>query len=154
VTIAALGEAIDRAKDLARQGASTQAAAELCGTSGFVLHCVPFATFGFLRYGADPLRALTEVISAGGDTDSSGAIVGGWLGALHGAAGLPGDLIEKIHDGPFGPTHLRALAECLAIVRNGGPASVPRFSASGALARNLMLYPVVLCHGLRRLFPF
>ncbi len=154
VTVAALGEAIDRARNLALQGASTGDAAESCGTSGFVVHSVAFATFGLLRYGSEPLLALTEVTSAGGDTDSTGAILGGWLGALHGAAALPRGVVERIHDGPFGPTHLRALAECLATVRDGGSVPPPRYSATMALARNLVLYPVVLSHGFRRLLPF
>ncbi len=154
VTVADLGETIDRARDLALQGATTQDAAESCGTSGFVQHSVSFATFGLLRYGSDPLLSLTEVINAGGDTDSTGAILGAWLGALHGEAGLPRGLLERIHDGPFGPTHLRALAECLAKVRDGASASVPRYSPTRALARNLALFPVVIGHGFRRLFPF
>lgn len=154
VTIPALGEAIDRARALALGGASTEEAAAACGTSGFVVHSVAFATFGLLRYGSDPLLALTEIVNAGGDTDSNGAILGAWLGALHGEAALPLDLIAHIHDGPFGPTHLRALAECLARVRNGAPPSVPRYSPARALARNLALYPVVIGHGLRRLLPF
>ena len=33
------------------------------------------------------MRALTEAISAGGDTDSFRAILGGWLGALRARAG-------------------------------------------------------------------
>jgi ADP-ribosylglycohydrolase len=102
----------------------------------------------------DPLLALSEVISAGGDTDSTAAIVGGWLGAWHGQAELPGDLILKIHDGPFGPTHLRALADCLARVQRGESAACPRYSVAAALGRNLALYPVILGHGLRRLIPF
>ncbi len=151
---ATLGAAIDRARDLALRGASTDEAIRSCGTSGFVLESVAFATFGFVRYGSDPLLALTEVIGAGGDTDSIAAILGAWLGALHGEAGLPQPLIERIHDGPFGPTHLRALAECLASIRSDAPASIPRYSLIAALFRNLLLYPVVLAHGFRRLLPF
>jgi ADP-ribosylglycohydrolase len=154
VTVPALGEAIDRARDLALKGMSTRDAAESCGTSGFVVHSVSFATFGLLRYGSDPLLALTEIINAGGDTDSTGAILGSWLGALHGEAALPRGLIERIHDGPFGPTRLRALAECLAQVRDGASAPVPSYSPVLALARNLALYPVVIGHGFRRLLPF
>lgn len=154
VTVPELGQAIDRARELAMKGVSTREAAKACGTSGYVVHSVAFATFGLLRYGQDPMIALTEVIHAGGDTDSIGAILGGWLGAFHGEAGLPRGLIDEIHDGPFGPTHLRALAECLARVRDGEAVGVPRYSVAGAMARNLALYPVVLGHGLRRLWPF
>ena len=154
VTDPQLGVAIDRAVDLASQGTDLQEAARVCGTSGFVVHTVPFATYCFLRYGDDPMRALTEAISAGGDTDSIGAILGGWLGSLHGETGLPADLIRRIHDGPFGPTHLRALAVCLAQIMDGKPCSVPGYSPAAALARNLALYPVVLGHGFRRMLPF
>jgi ADP-ribosyl-[dinitrogen reductase] hydrolase len=149
-----LGSAVDHARDLARKGVSTSEAAISCGTSGFVVHTVSFATFIFLRYADDPLFALTEVINAGGDTDSIGAIVGGWLGALHGTKLLPGDRLDRIHDGPFGPTHLRALGAALTLVREGEPCPVPGYSRAGALGRNLALYPVILGHGFRRLLPF
>jgi ADP-ribosylglycohydrolase len=153
VTDAQLGEAIDRARELAVGGVGTTEAAKVCGTSGFVVHTLAFATFCLLSYGDDPLLALTEAISAGGDTDSIGAILGGWLGALHGETGLPGNLIGRIHDGPFGPTHLRALANCLGQIREGRPCKVPRYSCTAALARNMALYLVILGHGFGRLVP-
>jgi ADP-ribosylglycohydrolase len=149
-----LGEAVDGATELAWRKTTTAEAAALCGTSGFVVHTLAFATFCFLRYGREPLPALTEAIGAGGDTDSIGAILGAWLGALDGEAGLPGELIARIHGGPFGPTHLRTLAACLAEIRGGRAGRVPRYSAPAALARNLALYPVILGHGFRRLSPF
>jgi ADP-ribosyl-[dinitrogen reductase] hydrolase len=148
-----LRDALDRAHDLAMRGTSTQAATEACGTSGFILYSVPFATFIFLRFADDSLGALSEVISAGGDTDSNGAIVGAWLGALHGDSAFPANLVAGIHDGPFGPSHLRALADCLVRVRNGELVRVPRYSRTAALGRNLALYPVILGHGFRRLLP-
>ncbi len=149
-----LGSALDQARDLAQKGVSTCEAAKSCGTSGFVVHTVSFATFIFLRYGDDRLFAITEAISAGGDTDSIGAIVGGWLGALHGTKLMPGELLDRIHDGPFGPTHLRALGAALTLAGNGEISPVPGYSRAGALGRNLALYPVVLGHGFRRLIPF
>ena len=132
VTQAELGRAIDLARELALAGAETAEAAGTCGASGYVVHAVLFATFCFLRYGDDPLRSLTEAISAGGDTDTIGAILGGWLGALHGESGLPDDLIARIHDGPFGPTHLRALAACLADTREGRRSPIPSYSPAAA----------------------
>ncbi len=149
-----LGLALDQAQELTEKKVSTYEAAKLCGTSGYVVHTVPFATFIFLRYGDDPLFALTEAVSAGGDTDSICAIVGSWLGALHGARRMPGELLNRIHDGPFGPTHLRALGTALFHVRQGEPCTVPRYSVAAALLRNLALYPVILGHGFRRLVPF
>ena len=154
VTDDQLGAAIDRGAELARLGAVTEEAARACGTSGFVVHTLAFATFLFLKFGHDPMTALTEAIGSGGDTDSIGAILGGWLGALHGESALPDLLIGQIHDGPFGPTHLRALARCLGQIQAGRTVVVPMYSRTAALARNLALYPVILGHGLRRLVPF
>jgi ADP-ribosyl-[dinitrogen reductase] hydrolase len=148
-----LASAIDRGRELALAGVDTHAAAESCGTSGYVVHTVAFATFVFVRHGDDPMLALTEAIHAGGDTDSIGAIVGGWIGALHGASGLPAALVDRIHDGPFGPSHLRALGSALAGLREGQHAPVPGYSKAGALIRNLALYPVIIGHVFRRLLP-
>jgi ADP-ribosylglycohydrolase len=149
-----LRHAIDHAAELAGRKVGVHEAAETCGNTGFVVHTVSLALFCLLRFGADPLNALQEAISAGGDTDSIGAILGGWLGTLHGEAGLPGILISRIHDGPFGPSHLRALATYLSHVRTGETSRVPRYSPAAALTRNLALYPVILGHGLRRILPF
>jgi ADP-ribosylglycohydrolase len=143
-----LAAALARAVDLARRSAPTSEAAETLQTTGYVVHTVSFALYCYLRYGATPLLALQECIGAGGDTDSIAAILGAWLGARHGEPGLPAHLLAEIHDGPFGPSHLRALAKALA---DGAPP--PRYSWPGALLRNLALYPVVLAHGFRRIFP-
>ena len=148
VTEPLLGAALDRAAALAARGASTSEAADALKTTGYVVHSVPFALYCYRRYGDTPLLAIQECISAGGDTDSIGAILGGWLGARHGEAGLPAHLIAELHDGPFGPSHLRGLAASLA-----AGSAPPRYSWPGALLRNLALYPVILAHGFRRIFP-
>ncbi|MFZ5441440.1 MAG: ADP-ribosylglycohydrolase family protein [Myxococcota bacterium] len=80
------------------------------------------------RHATEPLDGIQRAIRAGGDTDTHAAIVGAWLGA----AALPDELVRRLHDGPFGPSHLRALGLAL---RNGDAA--PAWSALGALARNL-----------------
>ena len=144
-----LCQAVHRAAALAREEVEVLAAARELGVSGYVLHSVPFAVFCFIRFGENPLDALTTAISAGGDTDSIGAILGAWLGALHGDSGLPQELLGHIHDGPFGPAHLRALGSALA----GYQRQIPGFSAPAALARNLALFPVILAHGFRRMLP-
>lgn len=148
-----LRAALSRAEQLAESGAATPLAAEELGTTGFVLHTVPFAAFCFLRFGGEPLAALQEAVAAGGDTDSIAAILGSWLGTLHGEEGLPADLLARIHDGPFGPTHLRALGRHLAGLRCGEPGLLPGYSPAAALWRNLLLYPVILAHGFRRFLP-
>jgi len=153
VTIQAplLADALHRAGELALAQAPVAQAAPALGTSGYVVHSVAFAAFCFVRFGDDPLRAIVETIAAGGDTDTNAAIVGGWVGALHGSAALPAALIDRINDGPFGPTHLRALAAALEQLRVGRAVPCPRYAWPLALLRNLALYPVVLAHGFRRL---
>lgn len=135
-------------------GKATAKAARACGTSGYFVATVGFAAYLFARWGDDPMRAWAEGIGQGGDANSIAAIVGAWLGATRGESGLPGSLIARIHDGPFGPTHLRRLAEALDQAADGVGRPIPRYSAAGALLRNLVLYPVILGHGFRRLAPF
>ena len=77
-------------------------------------------------------------MNAGGDTDSIGAIVGGWAGALDGSDALPAALVDGLMEGPFGRAHLERLATALA---RGEPP--PPFSRTVAFARNLALYPVI-----------
>lgn len=141
-----LGDALDRAAALARNGAGTADAAAELGTSGYVVHTVAFAAYCAQRHGSE---AVLEAVSAGGDTDTIGAIVGAWRGALGGVSALPAGLVDALPEGPFGRTHLRDLARAAAA---GQPP--PIYCWPWAFLRNLALYPVVLGHGLRRLLPF
>lgn len=153
VTHEALRAALDTALRLAREAVAVDAAAKQLGTTGFVMHTLPWAAYCFARFGERPLELLQQTYSVGGDTDSIGAIVGGWAGARGGPLAFPAALVGALHDGPFGPTHLRALAADVANAREGGLAPQARYSPLLALLRNLALYPVVLAHGLRRLLP-
>ena len=152
VNEASLGSAIDAALALALLPIPVEEAGNRIGTTGFVSHTVPFAMFCFMRHGDDPARALTSAVNAGGDTDSIAAILGGWLGALHGEQGLPAIWIDRLCGGPFGKQHLRSLGSAASEMRQGKAHSIPTFSWPLALLRNLALYPVVLGHGLRHLF--
>lgn len=145
-----LREAVTRGVELAARGEAPAVAVESLGNTGFVVHTVGLASFAFARWPDAPLDAVRGVIACGGDTDSIGAIVGAWCGARHGGAWIPAEHLSRIHDGPFGPTHLRALARDLR-ARRGLTA---RYSPLAAMARNLALYPVILGHGLRRLLPW
>lgn len=152
-------DAIEAALTLPAETTIESAGATL-GNSGFVLHTLALATYAFVRFGNDPAAAMAEVIRAGGDTDSTAAIVGAWVGALHGAARLPQNLVATLHDRRdgrrvsfAGPSHLRALATALASARS----SPVYFSGFRACLRNLLLMPVVTVHAFRvafsRLFP-
>jgi ADP-ribosylglycohydrolase len=146
VTAPDLKAALLRARDLADAGADVTAAAAALGTSGFVVHSVPFAWFCLCRFGPS-FEAVRQCVAGGGDADTNAAIVGGWVGALR-PEEIPNDLVAHLAGGPAGPAHLRALAAaCVA----GAPA--PRAWWILGLLRNLALYPVVLAHGFRRLLP-
>ena len=54
--------------------------------------------YGLLAGGGDFSRSICVTVSGGWDTDSSGATVGGVLGALLGATGLPRQWIDPLHD--------------------------------------------------------
>ncbi len=120
---------------------------ERLGNTGFVMHTAALTLHAFVRWGYEPKEAIVQAILLGGDTDTHAAIVGAWCGALHGEAALPSALVDRIYDGPFGPTHLRALADALAYGHDA-----PRYSWPRAMLRNLALFPVVLGHGFSRLF--
>ncbi len=153
VTEPSLRDAITSAVALAEGGSSPAEAGLALGNTGFVLHTLPLAAFCFVRSGGDPLEAIVDAIAAGGDADTTAAIVGAWAGALHGADALPAPLLARLQGGPFGEAHLRALALDLER-RLAGDASPPRarFSPTVAMARNLALFPIVLVQGVRALF--
>ena len=144
-----VGRSVDAAVELAGRQEGLEVAGPELGTTGFVVHTVGLTTFCLLRFGLTPMEAIRAAIRAGGDTDTHAAIVGAWVGALRGTGWLPEEHVARLHDGPFGPTHLRGLA--LALASNG---VAPRWSWLGALLRNLALYPVVLAHGFRGLVPW
>jgi len=142
---------LNSARQLSDEQAPLEIAAPKLGCSGFVNQSVALATFSFLRWGNDTLTALQWAIRAGGDTDSNAAIVGAWCGALMGEAGIPSKLIDRINDGPFGPSHLRNLALALADINYGKTPDIPGYAWPLALVRNILLIPLILSHTLRRL---
>ena len=146
-------EAIEDGLRAAASGAAESRAAKATDppvqlpSSGYVLHTLSTAVAFFCLPAASPFESLVMCVRQGGDTDTIGAILGGWLGALHGPGAWPAKLVEKLEKGVR--LHLRALAEATVA---GGP--VPRRNWLFLLIRNLALYPVVIGHGFRRLIPF
>jgi ADP-ribosyl-[dinitrogen reductase] hydrolase len=127
------------------------------GISGYVYHTVPLALYCWLRHSGNFRQAVEEVITLGGDVDSTGAIVGGIAGATLGAAGIPDEWLDGLLEWPCSVSWMRRLAERLAqqFPDTGSPGrqeSLPLFWP-GLLPRNLLFLGVVLAHGLRRLLP-
>lgn len=143
-----------------RQAPAAELAAQLGlrrGVSGYVYHTVPLALYGWLRHPGDFRGAVEEVITLGGDADSTGAIVGGLAGATVGAGGIPPEWLDGLFEWPRSVAWLRALAGRLAdqFPLSGQP--VPRRPLPlfwpGLLPRNLLFLAVALAHGFRRLLP-
>jgi ADP-ribosylglycohydrolase len=71
--------------------------AEFGGGSCYVYNSLPFALMHFYK-NPETIDCLYDVISAGGDTDSNGSMVGALLGAYHGESIFPTELIEGLVD--------------------------------------------------------
>jgi hypothetical protein len=63
--------------------------------AGFVRYGFTYA-FHYLHEATSFKKAVLETLVRGGDTDTNAAIVGGLLGALHGADKLPKSALEKV----------------------------------------------------------
>ncbi len=144
-----LRAALSTALASGRSGTPLDECARTLGTSGFVLHSLPWALCCAVRHHDQPMSAVRATISAGGDTDTNAAIVGAWLGAMHGPTVWPVTLINTLANGPFGVEHARQLA-----LAASDQVRAPAYIWPLAMLRNLALYPVVLAHGFRRLWPF
>lgn len=97
------------------------------------------------------------MIALGGDTDTTGAIVGALAGATVGAGGIPGEWLAGLIEWPRSVAWMRALAERLAgrfpVAGDAvAPGPLPLFWP-GLLPRNLLFLLVVLLHAFRRLLP-
>src|SRR5262249_55505533 len=84
-------ELIERAADSAPAGQSTEdfaAALKLTkGVTGYMYHTIPVVVQAWLRWPDDYRAAVSSVIRCGGDTDTTGAIVGAIVGARVGKPG-------------------------------------------------------------------
>jgi ADP-ribosyl-[dinitrogen reductase] hydrolase len=122
------------------------------GVTGFVVHSVAVALYGWLAHPGDFRGALTSVVLLGGDADTTGAIVGGIAGAA-GETLIPAPWIEGVWDGPRSVAWLRRLAAALALPADDARrVPVPLFWPLIPL-RNLFFIAVVFAHVFRRLLP-
>jgi ADP-ribosylglycohydrolase len=124
------------------------------GVSGYINHTVPAALFCWLRWPRDYRRAVEAVVLAGGDTDSTGAIVGALVGAAVGVEGIPREWLDGLCEWPRSVRWMRRLAHRLAVAKAGKSAARPLpLFWPGLLLRNVFFLIVVLIHGVRRILP-
>lgn len=124
------------------------------GVSGYVYDSVPIAINAWLSHQNDFRSAVTAVVACGGDTDSTGAIVGGIVGASVGQEGIPLDWLNHLSEWPRSIDWMQRLgAQLDRSVRSGAverPITLPVY---GVLPRNVFFLLIVLSHGVRRLLP-
>ena len=124
------------------------------GVSGYVYHSVPVSIHAWLSNQRDFRAAVRNVVECGGDTDSTGAITGGIVGASVGRAGIPADWIDRLCEWPRSVEWMERLAaQVESTLQSNAPVLPIRLPALGVLLRNLFFLAVVLCHGFRRLLP-
>lgn len=124
------------------------------GVSGYVYQTVPVALHAWLRFPTDYKRAVLAVVHCGGDTDTTGAIVGAVVGANVGPAGIPADWQDALWEYPRSINWMTRLGGQLVEVQGDGAARRPLSLPPVPLAaRDLFFAAAVLAHGFRRLLP-
>ena len=125
------------------------------GISGYVNHTAPACLFAWLASPTDFRSALEQVIVAGGDADSTGAIVGALAGLSAGRQSIPREWVSGIVEWPRSVRWIEGLAnrladDCEAPVKSRRAAAM---FWPGVLPRNMGFLVIVFAHGLRRLLP-
>lgn len=117
------------------------------GVSGYVHHTVPACLHAWLRSPRDFRRAVEDIVSLGGDSDTTGAIVGALAGASAGEDAIPAEWLAVV-DFPRSMAWIRELARRLS------ERSAPLGLWWPAVPlRNALVTAIVLATGVRRLLP-
>ncbi|MFL5342880.1 MAG: ADP-ribosylglycohydrolase family protein [Gemmataceae bacterium] len=94
---------------------SLEEAARRYGASGYVVESVPLALFAARQVGRLGFAGmLTEVIGAGGDTDTNASLAGQVAGAALGFGGLPPELLGRLPQAEWVMGIARGFAERVA----------------------------------------
>ena len=124
------------------------------GISGYIYHTVPVVLQVWLRRPKDYWDAIAEIVSLGGDTDTTAAILGALIGTTVSKVGIPSDWLRDLIAYPRSIVWMEAIAQRLArVCCQGQPQSPIPLPVLPLLLRNLVFVFVVLFHGFRRLLP-
>jgi ADP-ribosylglycohydrolase len=124
------------------------------GVSGFAPDSACAALFCWLRYPGSFREAVAAVIGLGGDTDTTGAIVGGLAGASLGTNAIPADWLAGLAEWPRTGAWLERLgmAVAAAVDDDRRCTAVPLFWPALPL-RNVAFLAVAVAHVMRRWLP-
>ena len=123
------------------------------GVTGYIYHTVPVAIYSLLLNEADFEKSLTDVLSCGGDADTTGAIVGSMLGACGKKALIPNEWVEDIIEWPRSISLLKRVALQINKLKSGSSYAPISYFVPLLLLRNFVFLVIVLSHGLMRLLP-
>lgn len=123
------------------------------GVSGYTYHTVPVVIQTWLRHQTDLAGGIEEIVRCGGDTDTTGAILGGIIGARVGPEGIPAEWISGLLSWPHTPDWIEELGRRLYLFARGLPSGRMPEQRPAMVLRNLLLLSAVLAHGFRRLLP-
>lgn len=124
------------------------------GISGYVYHTVPAVIHAWLVNPGDFRKALLDIINCGGDTDTTGAILGAIVGSAVGKEGIPTEWIHDLIEWPRTVEWMESLSYQLAKAVRTSRAETPiKLPILGVALRNLLFMLIVLFHGFRRLLP-
>lgn len=108
----------------------------------------------WLRHVDDFAGGVREIIEAGGDTDTTAAILGAILGARVGKGGIPEAWLNGIVEWPRSIQWIEQLGSALATKQNKHQeCACPRYFVPGVILRNAVFLIAILAHGFRRLAP-
>lgn len=124
------------------------------GVSGYIYHTLAAALHAWQSYPQSFEQAVQSLIQCGGDTDSTAALLGVWMGAHGGAHSIPERWRNRLVDPLARPNLLRHAAQAVADAlahQQATPVARPLFLLR--LGRNLAFLGLVLAHLARRALP-
>ncbi|MBF0474127.1 MAG: ADP-ribosylglycohydrolase family protein [Nitrospirae bacterium] len=128
------------------------------GVTGYIYHTLPVVLHVWFRNQTNYKKAILEVISCGGDTDTQAAILGGIIGARVGKEGIPIQWLNSIWEWPCSVKWMEGLGNKLYKVLSNEKDFIDSndnliIFIPALLIRNLFFMIIVLLHGYRRLLP-
>jgi len=86
------------------EGWSLYTLSNIVGSGAYLLETVPMVLYTLILYADNPFKALIKSVTVSKDRDTIGAIVGYFLGALHGVKGFPKHLLDPVIEGKLLPS--------------------------------------------------
>ena len=121
------------------------------GVSGYMYHTVPAVLHAWFRHGPSYREAILDLIHAGGDSDTTAAILGGISGAGVGREGVPEEWLNRLFEWPRSVSWMQRLGQRVAQCTS--PERPVSLSIPGLFLRNVFFFLIVVVHILRRCLP-